>query len=151
MLVREGPQKWVFEEVAAVHAMQVRYKSKSGPSGYASSLAGKMSTYPPEKCVAHGTLISEWDPATYEEYLGLLTPKRCRIRIQAKEVEEQCTEEERWYGTKFGQRSFTADENAAFVADTDEFTSSLHLPEPNKYIATDFSLRGGEVPGKLVE
>jgi secreted Zn-dependent insulinase-like peptidase len=42
MLRRVGPQKWVWEELRDVEAMQFRFTDKTNPEAYVSSITPRM-------------------------------------------------------------------------------------------------------------
>lgn len=61
--------------------------------------------------------------------------------VKHKGFQGKTTLEERWYGTQYNLRPFTGDELSAWnQALHGMIRSSLHLPTPNPFIATDFTL-----------
>lgn len=94
-----------------------------------------------------------------------LTPDNVRVGIVSKSVEEKCTQSEVWYGTKYLQEplpevtlhdaqptpvirlvlctlySMLLPQALAAGWWSSPIDPALHLPKPNPFIATDFSLR----------
>lgn len=46
MLIREGPQQWVAEEMKGIFDVSFRFASKTEPSDYVTKLSENMHLYP---------------------------------------------------------------------------------------------------------
>jgi secreted Zn-dependent insulinase-like peptidase len=72
-------------------------------------------------------------------------PNNCAVLVKHKKFQGHTTQEERWYGTQYNSRAFTSEEFEKWnEAVNGNVRSSLHLPTPNPFIATDFTLH--EIP-----
>lgn len=95
-----------------------------------------------EHCVAGGKLIFEVDLQAVELFLSQLTVENC-IAIYKNKVFEGKTEcKERWYGTQYNKRSFSAAQVSLWTTEAKAaWASLLHLPEKNPFIPSDFGLK----------
>lgn len=140
MLRREGPRRWVWEECQAASAMAFRYKSKESPGHYATSLARQMHVHAPEHSLSGPSLYFDYDEAAIARLLNCLTVENMRLVVVSKAFEGQTDAEEEWYGTPYKMTPFTPEQRAAWGRAL-ALDDALHLPAPNEFIATDFSLR----------
>ena len=95
-------------------------------------------------------LVREYNPTLIQETLDALTPANMLVMVVAKAYTGSTKETEPWYGTGFNKRHMTPAELAALEAVTpSSLTSSsspsvpaltLHLPKPNDFIPSDFTL-----------
>ena len=85
MLCREGPQKWVFDELRAVADVQFRYHEEEDADEYACRLACSMPLYAPEHTLSGDYVYEEWDPQGVAAVLERLTPANARIDLVARE------------------------------------------------------------------
>merc|ERR1719242_1247415 len=140
--------KSYFSERAAVREMKFNFKGKEKSYGYSRSLAMNLQrNFPRDRFLeCHGGLILEYDGKAIKECLKTLTVDNCFYQIVAKEVEGECKEEEKWYGTKFKREEIDGEVLGKWkrVEDGDE---RLHTPKENKYIATDFSIHCDKIKG----
>jgi insulysin len=154
-------QRWAFEETAAVAASGFRFAGKGGAMQTTTALANRLCKFPPEHVVSGEALLREWDPSGYSRLLSALTPHNARVRITAKEVADACDKVEPVYGTKYGEVPTSAEQLALWGGpgglETPEevlssYAAGIRLPDPNPFIATDFSLKStASQPGRLRE
>jgi secreted Zn-dependent insulinase-like peptidase len=72
-------------------------------------------------------------------------PHNCAVMVKYKGFQGKTTLEERWYGTQYNSRTFTEEEFGTWhEAINGKIRSSLHLPVPNPFISTDFTLHAVE-------
>lgn len=77
------------------------------------------------------------------QFLKCLVASNMRLVVVSKDFEDQTDAEERWYKTKYKATPFTDAQKAAW-GDLKSVSTEMHLPAPNDFIATDFSLRFDE-------
>lgn len=63
MLQAAGPQRWVFDEQAAVANMRFRFREEEDASEYVLALATDMHAYPPHLVISAPFIHDDWDPA----------------------------------------------------------------------------------------
>lgn len=148
MLVREGPQDWVWEETKNTYDMSFRFLEKEEPSDITVTLANAMHRYAPEHVLSGDYLIVEKDLPRSMSTLDELTPQNCLVSVIHKGAQGKADKKEQWYGTEHSERPFLqaeldlwgqAKEGAGSAYE--EWGALLHLPAPNVFIPTDFTLK----------
>uniref|UniRef100_A0A2M3ZGB7 Insulin-degrading enzyme n=1 Tax=Anopheles braziliensis TaxID=58242 RepID=A0A2M3ZGB7_9DIPT len=138
LLRSKGPQKWIFEEYCKLCEMLFRFKDKENPIKLVCNIVASMQTVPLEDVLVAHFLISEWRPDLVENIIQKLTPEKARYTIVGQKCSELATEQEYWYGTKYGMGK--VDKSILEYWSAPDLNDNLHLPEPNPFIATDFDL-----------
>lgn len=148
LLRKEGPQQWIFDEYRKLSEMQFRFKDKENPINLVSNVVHQMMTYPLTDVLSANYLLSEWRPDLIEDVLSRLTPQNCRITIVGQKVSEKCNEVEKWYKTKYHCEKIKESvlDEWSNCGTNDE---SLHLPEPNLFIPSDFNILPLETTEKI--
>eukprot|EP01006_Ploeotia_vitrea_P044505 TRINITY_DN66835_c8_g9_i1.p1 TRINITY_DN66835_c8_g9~~TRINITY_DN66835_c8_g9_i1.p1 ORF type:complete len:1085 (-),score=521.06 TRINITY_DN66835_c8_g9_i1:2330-5323(-) len=149
LLHRADSATWMrlWEEERDVSAMDFRFKGKESPSSYCSSVAGYLQKYAPEDALSGPWLFAEFDEGLVRQYLNLMRPENMGVHVISQTFDGQTDQNERWYGTAY--RTYPLDaklmtELSSQLASNDAADNQnkeLHLPEPNPFIATDFTLR----------
>ncbi|KAL7753560.1 metalloprotease [Sorochytrium milnesiophthora] len=134
LLKQEGPQEWVFREVAQLAEIGFRFKEIGSPSAYASRLAGNLHIdYPPERVLNGGSLPKRFDAASIKEHLQCLDPSRFRaVLVSRSFTPEEVPLREQWYETEYGVEDFPQDFIASLALAP--IPQQLHLPKPNPFI-----------------
>ena len=142
MLKKVGPQRWIYDEVAKISAINVKYKSKSRTFSYVKGLAKSLHYYPNSEVLLGGNLLRKYDPKLITETLNLLNPKNMYIIFVSKNAinaDDLCeASEEKWYGTKYMDYSM---KNIEEWASPSRENKDLYMPEPNRFVASDLSIR----------
>ena len=142
MLKTKGPQRWIYDEVTKVSAINVKYKSKSRTFSYVTGLAKSLHYYPNSEVLLGGNLLRKYDPKLITETLNLLNPKNMYIIFVSKNAinaDDLCeASEEKWYGTKYMDYSM---KNIEEWASPSRENKDLYMPEPNLFVASDLSIR----------
>nr|CAH8840917.1 unnamed protein product [Trichobilharzia regenti] len=155
MLRADEPKKWIFDEEQAIAELNFRFKDKEPPYQYVSELAGNLLRYEMQDVLSGPYLASVYDPELIKEVLNCLTPDNSRVFIVSTTFSDICVSEEPWYLTKYlctdiPEETLSKWRNCSMNPD-------LAFPEPNRFIATEFSLvpRGAppypEVPELLID
>ncbi|KAF7311385.1 Insulin-degrading enzyme [Mycena kentingensis (nom. inval.)] len=135
------------EEQVTLSQTKFRFKEKSRPDGYATTMSETMSRpIPPEFLLCASSLTWPWEDDVgmnkVREYLDvLLLPENSRILLMAqgedlvKVLPDAVWLEEPWYGTKH----YVEKLDAAFLeqAQSANDISELYLPGPNLFIPTN--------------
>lgn len=141
MLRAAGPQRWLFDEMAAVAEMGFRFQEEMDPYSYVEVLAEDMRHYAPEHLLTGDALFFTYDAAGIAEILASMTSANMLISTISAAYADFCSETEEWFGTQYCRKPHPL-EWVAIWAESDRIckTPSLHLPPPNDLIATDFAL-----------
>ena len=84
LLLREGPQKWIFDEMQAANDMQFQFQEEPDYDLLAQRLVSRMlpqSGLKQEHILAGPYLLYEWDPDAVQEVLQALSPRKCRVDL----------------------------------------------------------------------
>lgn len=134
-----GVVPWIFDEVRDMCEIKFHHQDVRPPFSYVSGLAANMQVYPAEDWLAASSLPREFDPATIRAVLDHLTPSNVRILWVSKSFEGVATRAEQWYGTKFSTEPLDSGLVQAWAAPA--VAGDLHLPPPNEFLPSDFSLK----------
>ncbi|XP_017301100.1 insulin-degrading enzyme [Diaphorina citri] len=134
----QGPQEWIFKEYKEILDIEFRFKEKEKPSSYVSSLCSNLHLYPLNEILVAPYMLTEYKPDLISDLLNRLRPDNMRLALVAKQFEPLCDKVEPWYGTKYTRQPMSEEQLTKWtnVSSNDAF----HLPSPNEFIATDFSL-----------
>lgn len=148
LLQRQGIDDWVWEELKDTGAMKFRFKDKSEPSDDAVSLATTMAVMAPTEILAGHDLFFEKNLEKTRELLANVNPDNALVFLVHKGAAEKADKRERWYTTPYAERAFTAEERAHWQRvlsgndDDNLWSNDLHLPQPNPFVPTDFTIKG---------
>lgn len=101
LLKRDGPQRWIFDEYSRLNEMQFRFKDKENPLHLVSQCVHSMLVYPLNEVLSANYLLTDWRPELIQDVLDKLSPCNSRIIIVGQKTKDKCTNEERWYKTKY--------------------------------------------------
>ena len=140
MLRREGPQRWVWDEMATAAAMKFRYLEEEDPSDYVTGIATNLQRYPPEHCLSADFLHDEWDSELVGSILGLLVPGAARVDLQSSFFKGWVglDQEEPWFKIPYSERELPPEVLEAWSSHP--AVPELQLPPRNDFLPTDFSL-----------
>ena len=108
--------------------------------GYVSSLSMRMQKFPINHVVSGPHLFRSYDHGVMRTILEALVPTNALMMLASKAFEGDALAplREQWYDTPYGIEALSDEQIAKWSAPT--VSSELHLPQPNEFIATDFSL-----------
>lgn len=134
----------IYVEMKNVWDTTFRFLEKSSPFGYARSLAKRLHMYPAEDILSLPYDFQRYDPDLIRSIVDLLSPRRMRAYIVAKDMEKQLLDSstlqtEPIYGTKFTEEILPVKliEELSAV----EANPLFKLPPPNVFIAEKFDVR----------
>ncbi|KAJ4769341.1 Insulin-degrading enzyme [Rhynchospora pubera] len=130
--------KWFFDELVAMCETEFNYQDKCQPLNYALFVNGTMPFFPPEEWLVGESLPSKFDPILIQKKLDELSPDKVRIFWESKKFEGSTDLTEPWYGTSYSVQKITPDTIKQWKNNAPD--ADLHLPEPNIFIPTDFTL-----------
>lgn len=149
MILKSGPKDWVWDELRDIAEMDFRFLDKIDASDYAVNIANFMQLYPPELVLCGDKLQFEKDLDASFEILSMLQPSNSLIFLSHKQFQGKTTLTEQWYHTEYNLRTFDEANQIpywdaclqhAFTEETN-WMNNLHLPQPNPFIPTDFTLK----------
>lgn len=139
MLKNESPQKYFFDECSAITNLEFKFTSKEDEIIYAYNLNTNLLLYPMEEVLVGPYAMSKFDSNLIQSILETFTPENARIVLFAKEFEKVCDQnDEPYYGILYHTEKISTDkmqelQNAGLHND-------LFLPQPNRFIPTDFQM-----------
>lgn len=146
VLHREQVKQWIYKELQGISDLKFRFQEKSEPSRYVTMLANNMQIYPPEHIITGSKLIFDLDESAVAPLLATLTPDQALVFVKHQGLKGFTTEVETHYKTEYNIKSFSAEQMQLWKNSMDGghplWTSELvHLPKPNPFVPTDFTLR----------
>uniref|UniRef100_A0A8D0KMY9 Nardilysin n=1 Tax=Salvator merianae TaxID=96440 RepID=A0A8D0KMY9_SALMN len=128
---------------------------ETDPIEYVENVCENMHIFQKEDLLTGDQLLTDYNPEIIAEALSYLVPSKANIFFLSPSHVGKCPLKEKWFGTQYS------------VSDIDDYWSrlwasdfplnpDLHLPEENKYIATDFSVKKStssesEYPNKILD
>ncbi|XP_030311603.1 nardilysin [Calypte anna] len=145
MLQKRGPDKRIWEEIQKIEANEFRYQEQTDPLDYVESLCENMQLFPKEDFLTGDQLLFEYKPEVIADALNQLSPQRANLVLLSAANEGHCHLKERWFGTQYSVEDIDKCWSDLWASDF-QLNEDLHLPEENKYIATDFALKVADCP-----
>ncbi|KAK9915769.1 hypothetical protein WJX75_003936 [Coccomyxa subellipsoidea] len=153
MLRRVGPQRWVFDELAAISNLKFRFAEEEDACEYVSRLAADMPHYAPEHALCGPHLYENWKPSLVGDLLDRMTPTSARFDLQTSAftelVEQQSlssqpgiiSSTEPWFELPYMSLPLPSELIRSWEELSEAMMQGLSLPPHNHYIPTDFTLR----------
>lgn len=101
LLRQEVPKRWIFNECVKLNEMRFRFKEKEPPEGLVTHTVSSMQIFPLDEVLTAPYLSNEWRPELILQLLSELVPEKSRIAIVSQSFEEEATESEPYYKTKY--------------------------------------------------
>lgn len=133
-------------EVQQLNDMTFRFQEHGDLSRYAIALSSQMQNYPVEDIIYGNYRAEPPSDALLQTYISQMNPGNMVRTLIAPDVDTDQTDP--WYGTEVTIESLSFNQS-----DVVEGLDTLHLPEPNPFIPTDFSINSApptETPVALV-
>uniref|UniRef100_A0A8C0UWE7 Nardilysin convertase n=1 Tax=Cyanistes caeruleus TaxID=156563 RepID=A0A8C0UWE7_CYACU len=144
MLQKRGPdQRQVFATPADICGGVLHYPTD--PVDYVENLCENMQLFQKEDFLTGDQLLFEYKPEIIADALSQLSPQRANLVLLSAANEGQCHLKEKWFGTQYSMEDIDKYWSDLWSSDF-ELNQDLHLPEENKYIATDFALKVADCP-----
>ncbi|XP_030427779.1 nardilysin [Gopherus evgoodei] len=145
MLQQRGPDKRIWEEIQKIEANEFHYQEQTDPVDYVESLCENMQLFQKEDFLTGDQLLFEYKPDVIADALNQLCPQRANLFLLSAANEGKCNLKERWFGTQYSEEDIDKYWSDLWASDF-QLNEDLHLPEENKYIATDFALKAPDCP-----
>lgn len=137
----EGVQERIWREMEALARLRFDYRDKLNPYSYVTSLSNGMQLYRPEDLLlAVYSVPLQYDPELIAQVIADLTPENARVMWASKALAEECTVREEWYGTAYAISKIPEGWMREWKAAQPPADGTLHLPVPNEFVPSDFSL-----------
>jgi nardilysin len=161
MLRQQGPQQWVFNEVAAVKDIEFRFQEEEEADEYTVRLARSMHHFRPEHILAGEYMLTDWNETVMSATLERLSPDNMRMDLLTStfDAEEEAAaaaargealETEPWFQVPFSRRVLPASLVAQWRSPP-TVDPLLSLPVRNEYIPEDLSLRAALPPAAATQ
>ncbi|CAH0554760.1 unnamed protein product [Brassicogethes aeneus] len=140
LLKKIGPLERVFSEMQIIADTAFKFSSEVSASDLVESLCESMQTYPPEHYISGSDLYMEYDAEGIKQILNHLRPDNMNVIVMSKKFKNDLflDKQEKWFGTKYTDKEIPSD--AMKMWSNPRVIEELSLPEPNKYLTTDFSI-----------
>ena len=137
------PQKWICDEISKMSEINFKFQQKRGAATTVSKMSNKLIKFYdegviPSNFILSSGIIREYNEQKISEYGSWLNRgDNFRISLASQEFEGLKNKEE-WYGTEYSFEEFpnTLTNKLSHL----EQNSHFHLPLPNDFIPTDFTL-----------
>ncbi|CAI8005905.1 Nardilysin [Geodia barretti] len=139
MLRKLGPQERIFREIQTVELNNFTFKEEEDPDPYTEELCEAMQYYSKEDYLTGKYLFFEYDPKLITELTESLTPDSVNVMWSSQLFRDECPLKEEWFGTPYSSEDLPASWKDAWQ--DPEVPDYLHLPPPNPFIATDFTIK----------
>ncbi|KAJ1339328.1 hypothetical protein BSLG_006029 [Batrachochytrium salamandrivorans] len=107
-------EEWIFHEAQAVTSIAFRFKEKSSPFAYASTLAKNLQLYEPQDVISGSYLLEYLDRDAIKADLSFLKPDSFRTMIVSPNFDTTGWAEANYYGTKYSVKDFTESLKSVF-------------------------------------
>ncbi|QQP51802.1 Nardilysin (Narginine dibasic convertase) [Caligus rogercresseyi] len=140
MLVKEGPSERIFKEIQRIEQLDFDFGDEELPLENVQTICENMQFYEPERYLDGDTLMFEYDAEILHKSLEFLyNSSDVNVIFMAREFAEMAKEEERWFGSKYSVEDISPEQLEKWKSTP--ILPEFHLPEVNKYIAEDTSLK----------
>eukprot|EP01090_Pellita_catalonica_P013689 TRINITY_DN3308_c0_g1_i2.p1 TRINITY_DN3308_c0_g1~~TRINITY_DN3308_c0_g1_i2.p1 ORF type:complete len:962 (-),score=160.08 TRINITY_DN3308_c0_g1_i2:14-2899(-) len=147
LLKQSKAPKWIFDEMQKINELNFRFAQQSTPIRTVSNTGSLMQRFPPEKTFSASYLFERYAPDEISNVLEKLNPDNMVIHVISQTFDSDKDDEflkERWYGTKHTKAPFAADDLKKWK-NTGAIPKELHLPEPNEFIPTNFTIKNTNI------
>ncbi|GAB1605438.1 nardilysin isoform X2 [Argonauta hians] len=138
MVKQKGLLQYIYDEEKDIQDMKFRWQEKGSCVDYVERLSENMQVYKKEHYLTGDCLLFQYNEELIKSCLDQLSPAKTNVILLTKKDSNLCTKTEKWYGTKYMDTEFDPEWMKKWQ--NLELNPELYLPEPNKYLAKDFSL-----------
>ncbi len=139
MLQKSGPSERIFQEIQEIKNLNFIHKEESQPIDNVEVLSENMQVYPSELYISGPELMFTYDPDLLVETIKNLRADNVCFFLSAREFADECDQVEPWFKTNYKVEDVPQDWTQQLQNLSQE--TSMFLPEPNKFIAKDLSLK----------
>ncbi|CAD7703211.1 unnamed protein product [Ostreobium quekettii] len=132
-----GVSEEIFNELKAIDEMSFNFKEKSDPFSYTKTVAHSMH-WSQQRDWLRPNVSQEYNPEAIRAVLKELTPSKLRVMWMSKTFKGTTDQVEAVYGTEYSCETIPEEWIKRWT--NPEQDDRLHLPEPNPFVPTDFTL-----------
>ncbi|MGK0289919.1 MAG: insulysin [bacterium] len=130
LIKEKGVQKWIFNEIQQMGAINFRFKAKENPFSYVRQLSSNLQNYPAEDIIQAGWMLEKFDEKLIHSILDQLKPENLQIYLIHPDVKTD--QKEHWYKTPFSVTTIAQDK--IDVWEKAKISSKFALPKKNIFI-----------------
>ncbi|XP_044277422.1 nardilysin-like [Varanus komodoensis] len=154
MLQKNGPEKRIWEEIQKIEANEFCFQEQIDPLEYVENICENMHIFRKEDLLTGDQLLTEYNPEVIANALSYLIPQKANLFLLSPTHRGKCHLKEKWFGSLYSVSEIDASWSKLWSSDF-ALHPDLHLPEENKYIATDFTVKNSsgktkEYPTKIL-
>lgn len=139
LLRNEGPQKSLYDEVKQIDDVAFRFDCEVEPIDNVQNVSENMHFCPSTDYLRGAKIYQEYDPESIKRCIDALTPESVNIVFLDSDLDESNLKQvEPWFQTKYTSESIPKEWITHWK--TIKPYPEFHLPRPNKFVPTDFSL-----------
>uniref|UniRef100_UPI00398EE6D8 nardilysin-like n=1 Tax=Pristiophorus japonicus TaxID=55135 RepID=UPI00398EE6D8 len=143
MLQDLGPQERIYREIQKIEDNEFHYQEQTDPIDFVENVCENMQLFKKEDFLTGDQLLFEYKPEVIAAAFSLLTPQKANLTLLSPNNEGNCNLTEQWFGTSYDVEDIDKNWTEIWASDF-PLNPALHLPEENKYIATDFTLKNSD-------
>lgn len=140
-LKQNGPSERIFKEIQMIQQNSFDFAEESDPIDNVEELASRMRIYPAKHTISGECLYFEYDSDAIQRIIDYLNTDKFNIIISSRRLYDDQVVfnlKEEWFGTEYCERDMP-EKWMALWNNVKPYTD-FHLPEPNPFIADDFTL-----------
>uniref|UniRef100_A0A8D2LTC3 Nardilysin n=1 Tax=Varanus komodoensis TaxID=61221 RepID=A0A8D2LTC3_VARKO len=142
-----------FYEVSSLYPLLSK-RSFIDPLEYVENICENMHIFRKEDLLTGDQLLTEYNPEVIANALSYLIPQKANLFLLSPTHRGKCHLKEKWFGSLYSVSEIDASWSKLWSSDF-ALHPDLHLPEENKYIATDFTVKNSsgktkEYPTKIL-
>ena len=138
MLKVHGPIQWAFEECQKLSNISFRFKEKSSPANYASSLAGDMHKYLPEDYLEGSYKMTDYNSELIKSCFDYFSPSNMIVLLQAPPADTIGWKKSKWYGMSY--KDDILDGELISKMKFASINSNFKIPMKNSFIPEKFDV-----------
>ena len=144
LVVNEGPHFWLWDELRKMATINFQFRQKMDSSSTVLRLSSQLYKYvpegyiPPQHLLDSG-ILAHFDKNQIQKYGKYLIKNNFRILLASPSLED-VDQKEKWYGTSYSYQDIP---NSLLQSlGSIKLNDNFHLPHPNEFIPSQFSILG---------
>lgn len=142
-LEEDGLMQEYHDELRQIAEVNFRFRENGNPTGFCTAAAKLLFAQEPRNILSSASLTSEYDPEVTKQFFDRVKPENSMINVWNSDFgKEDCVdwETEKWYAGKYKLFDISSDQQESW-SNPSKIDERLNLPELNKFVPTDFSIR----------
>lgn len=151
LLKKEGPKKWIWDEVNEMSEINFKFKQKREAASTVSKMSSTLYKFSseghiPPKYLLSSSIGREYSEDLINDFGKYLNPHNYRLTFTSQTL-EGLSETEKWYGTNYSYENIPASLTQKILELS--LNENFHLPIPNEYIPEDFTVHKKKLENPL--